>query len=136
MFLPDPMDEKKQTNFKLKPDYLAAMIYLQQTDMTYDSVNFDDHMSTLSYFAKLSQPFFKDNAEEKAKSYVARITKQRKVQAQDIMRSAAEKIHVVFRESNPDSIATANLVLPVMAEAFKSLSDLARDEPFWTLQSY
>lgn len=54
------------------------------------------------------------------------------VQAQDVMRSAAEKIHGVVREFNRDSVAsTANLV-SLVEEAIESLCYLTRDDDLST----
>ena len=60
--------------------------------------------------------------------------KSAEVQAQHIMRLAAEKIHGAIRELNQDSesiVNTAEFVLLVMEEAVKSLLDLSyEDESF------
>ena len=54
--------------------------------------------------------------------------KSPEVQAQHIMRSAAEKIHVAFRELKRDSITiTAEFVELVMTEALSSLIQLKYD---------
>ena len=37
--------------------HLERMFYIQQTDFTYNSVNFDDPISNLSYFEKLYRTF-------------------------------------------------------------------------------
>ena len=135
-------------------DHLQAkMSSIQQTDNTYDSVNFDDPISTISYFAKLCQPYTRRSEEElnqRFKGMMTQIiktkdgsTKSAEVQVQHIMRSAAEKIHVAFREFNRDSIAiTAKLVTLVIEEACKSLLDLMDDRvdvdyssPYWKLLS-
>jgi len=114
---------------------LASIIYIQQTDVTYDSVNFDDPISTLSYFKKLYQSFSRASEEEVDQLFkdLTRLmkyegSKSAEVEAQHIMRSAAEKIHVAFRELNQDSIAnTANFVFLVLKEAVGSLIDLVQD---------
>lgn len=117
---------------------LASIIYIQQTDITYDSVNFDDPISTLSYFKKLYQSFSRASEEEVDQLFkdLTRLMKQREVdsatsaetEAQHIMRSAAEKIHAAFRELNQDSISnTANFVFLVLKEAVESLINLVQD---------
>ena len=127
------------------------MIYIrvQQTDIAYDSVNFDDPISTIPYFTKLCQPFVQYSEEELNRLFKGLMmrtkdgsTKSVEVQMQHIMRSAAEKIHGAFREYNRDSIATAELVSLVIEEAFKSLLDLMHDcdeadyhSPYWKILS-
>jgi len=114
---------------------LASLIYIQQTDITYDSVDFDDPISTLSYFKKLYQSFTRVSEEEVDQLFkdLTRLLKidtsqSAEVEAQHIMRSAAEKIHVAFRELNQDSIAnTANYVFLVLKEALESLMTLVQD---------
>ena len=119
--------------------HLVKMIYIQQTDTTYDSVDFDDHASTLSYFKKLflsvslsSKP---EEADEFFSELMLRINKKRtrkdskidaEMRAYQIMRLAAEKIHGALRELNQDSIpTTAQLLMDVMMEALSSLADLS-----------
>jgi hypothetical protein len=114
---------------------LASIIYIQQTDVTYDSVNFDDPISTLSYFKKLYQSFSRASEEEVDQLFkdLTRLmkyegSKSAEAEAQHIMKSAAEKIHIAFRELNQDSIAnTANFVFLVLKEAIGSLIDLVQD---------
>lgn len=114
---------------------LASIIYIQQTDITYDSINFDDPLSTLSYFKKLYQSFSRTSDEEVDQLFkdLTRLlktesSKSAETQAHDIMRSAAEKIHNAFRELNQDSIAnTTNFVFLVLKEAVESLIDLVQD---------
>ena len=114
---------------------LASLIYIQQTDITYDSVDFDDPISTLSYFKKLYQSFSRVSEEEVDQLFkdLTRLLKidtsqSAEAEAQHIMRSAAEKIHVAFRELNQDSIAnTANYVFFVLKEALESLINLVQD---------
>jgi len=114
---------------------LASLIYIQQTDITYDSVDFDDPRSTLSYFKKLYQSFSRVSEEEVEQLFkdLTRLLKidtsqSAEVEAQHIMRSAAEKVHVAFRELNQDSIAnTANYVFLVLRDALESLINLVQD---------
>lgn len=129
----------------------AKMIYIQQMDITYDSVNFDDPLSTLSYFAKLCQPFTPHSEEEFNQQFKILMMQIIKMGAKDdsiisaefqalhIMRSTAEKIHSVFRELNRDADAsTAELVTLVVTEALASLIYLARDDdpsPNWVILS-
>jgi hypothetical protein len=44
--------------------YRASIIYIQHIDSTYDSVDFDDPISTLSYFKKIFLSFSKLSDEE------------------------------------------------------------------------
>ena len=118
---------------------MAKLIYLQQTDFTYDSVNFDDPVSTLSYFKKLFQSFSRISDEEVEKIFkdmMGFINKRSmegsihssEIQAQHIMKTAAEKIHTAFQELNRDSfVVTARFVFQVMKEAVDGLVDLIHD---------
>lgn len=111
---------------------LASIIYIQQTDITYDSVNFDDPLSTLSYFKKLYQSFSRASEEEVDQLFkdMTRLIKHEasNSEAHQIMRSAAEKIHNAFRDLNQDSIAnTAHFVFLVLKEAVEGLINLVED---------
>ena len=118
---------------------MAKLIYLQQIDFTYDSVNFDDPISTLSYFKKLFQSFTRTSDEKVEKMFedmMGYINERSKdgsinyteVQAQHIMKAAAEKIHTAFQELNRDSlVVTARFVFQVMIETVDSLIDLIHD---------
>lgn len=116
---------------------LASIIYIQQTDISYDSINFDDPLSALSYFKKLYQSFSRASEEEVDQLFkdLTRLWKTEggsshsaESEAQRIMKSAAEKIHIAFRELNQDSISsTANYVFLVLKEAVESLIDLVQD---------
>lgn len=121
-------------------DTLARIIYIQHTDITtYDSVNLDDPISTQSYYKKIYQPFSMISEEESDRKienlmnyFKMRTEKGSKlcaeVQAQKIMRSAAEKVHDAFRELNRDSFAkTAILVLNVLSQANIGLAHLEAD---------
>ena len=113
------------------------MISVQKVDAAYDSVNFDDPISTLSHFKKICRPFTLMSEEETDKHFnelMVQIIKQNTkkgtekaaaVKAQHIMRLAAEKIHVAFRELNRDSIATtAKFMQVVIREAWIGLANL------------
>ena len=114
---------------------LASIIYIQRTDITYDSVDFEDPQSTLSYFKKLYQSFSRTSEEEVDQLFkdLTRLMKtdgstSAEAEAQRIMKTAAEKIHVAFRELTQDSIAnTANFVIIVLKEAVEGLIDLVQD---------
>ena len=116
---------------------LVKMVYVRQVDITYDSVNFDDPISTISYFTRLYLSFAlsTEEAEKAIKDLLMRIKESKEgskesveVQMQRIMRLAAEKIHGAFRELKQDSVVnTAEFVMLVMNEALKSLIDLMYD---------
>lgn len=114
---------------------LASIIAIQQTDTNYDSVNFDDPISTLSYFKKLYQSFSWTSDEEVGQLFEGFIrllkthgSKSAEIKAQEIMRSAAEKIHTAFRDLNQDSISdTSNLVFTTLNDALESLINLIED---------
>ena len=114
---------------------LASIIAIQQTDTNYDSVNFDDPISTLSYFKKLYQSFSWTSDEEVGQLFEGFIrllkthgSKSAEIRAQEIMRSAAEKIHTAFRDLNQDSISdTSNLVFTTLNDALESLINLIED---------
>ena len=116
---------------------LGAIIYIQQVDITYDSVNFDDPISTLSYFKKLYQSFLRCSDEEVDIIFneLTQLLKtggnseSAEIEAQRIMRSAAEKIHGALQELNQGSISkTAAFVYAVFKEAVKALIDLVPDK--------
>jgi hypothetical protein len=120
--------------FALK--YMVNMIYVQRLDNTYDSVNFDDPISTLSYFKKLFQSFSRSSDKEidiLFKELVRRLktrsdSESVEAEAQRIMRSAAEKIHGAFRDLKHDSITdTTAFVHLAFVEAFEGLIDLVPD---------
>ena len=123
------------------------MTRIQQIDITYDSVNFDDPISTLSYFTKLCQVFLPLSEKEinkRLKILMKQIKKKTKddsagVLAQHIMRSAAERIHGVVREFNQDSVlSTSWLASLVIQEAMESLFGLIRDDDpsrYWKILS-
>ena len=119
---------------EMAADILSRIIYLQRTDFTYDSVNFDDPASTLSYFKNLYQCYTQTSEEEVDRVFnelmeiyelktKAGFTNSSEVKAQHIMRSTAEKIHNSFRDLNLDSID----VFQVMEKAVESLVGLIRD---------
>jgi len=118
---------------------MARMIFIQQADKTYDSINFNDPKSTLSYFKELYRPFFPDLEKEidmdkrfnnlmRKLSMKAVDGSMKSVEIQNIMRMTAEKIHGAFRELKRDSVMdTANVVFNVMEEALSRLLDLIKD---------
>ena len=116
-------------------------------DFTYDSVNFDDPVSNLSYFKKLYRCFFVRASDEMvdnlfrdlmeiyrtttkdggggggggSTTITATTITTAEAEALRIMRSTAEKIHGALRDLNQDSF---KFVLLVMTEAMQSLLDL------------
>ena len=119
------------------------MAYFQQVDFAYDSVDFDDPISTLSYFKKFYLSFTRNikGAEQSFDAFMVRISESQKtkegskksseVEVHDIMRSAAKEIHDAFRELNQNSIAnTCNIVMSAMFEALKSLLELDDGDSF------
>ena len=117
---------------------------MQRTLNAYNSVNFDDPMSTLSYFKELCRSFlprsgevdemwdnmtlvFKELTEKGSKTSA-------EVRAHHILRSAVEKIHGAFRdsESNRDLIELStpfDIALDVMAQALRSFSEILHEHP-------
>ena len=107
---------------------------------TYDSVNFDDPISTLSYYkkifhiiAQLSDEDIDDHFELMTYLFKLRTAEKgsklfAEAQAHQIMRSAAERVHVYFREIvYPSQKPYGDLVLGVVFEAHLSLLKLMRD---------
>ena len=131
----DLMEEGRKTE-----TLLEMIIFVQRTDFTYDSVNFDDPISNLSYYKKLFQCFKEESVEETDQTFQELMegykmktkegsTNSAEVQALHIMRSAAEKIHDALRDVNRDSfLITAQFVFLVMQEAGGSLLDLLTDD--------
>ena len=104
----------------IKP--LERFIYIRHLDRTYDSVDFDDFISTLSYFTKLYQfsPAMDEGFTNMVLAFKMTSEKSFEVQAQHIMRSTAEKIHGALQDLNPQpaSIGTTfNFVIKVMLDA-------------------
>ena len=120
---------------------LAIIIRIQRMDArTYDSVNFDDPISTLSYYkkifhiiAQLSDEDIDDHFELMTYLFKLRTAEKgsklfAEAQAHQIMRSAAERVHVYFREIvYPSQKPYGDLVLGVVFEAHLSLLKLMRD---------
>jgi hypothetical protein len=117
---------------------LDRIIFIQQTDSTYDSVDFDDHISTLSYFKKLYRSFLSHSEEEVDemlngmtlyfKEHGSKISAE--VQAHHIMRSAAEKIHGAFRGLKRDMYAYTiadDIVTGAIQEVLEKFRDLLGD---------
>ena len=121
--------------------FLAAIIHVQHVDTTYNSVNFDDPISTLSYFKKIyrasgysrdSDEVFNENFDNMMYFINLEIATERfsiisaEVEAHQIMRSAAERVHVTFRELKRDRHGDgATSVLRMIWEAQESFSKLA-----------
>ena len=124
----------------------SMIIRFQRTDITYDSVDFDDPMSIVSYFKKLLQAFSgmpEEDVDLVVNKMMAKII-DKETKALSIMKSTADKIHGVFQElGRDDDYSTtktteatrlarlrkigknASLMTGVMAEGIKSLSELA-----------
>ena len=116
--------------------YWTAIINIQHADISYDSVNFDDPISTISYFKKIYRPYshVPDETVDQWFNIMADTftkggpKKSAEVQAQNIMRRAAKKVHNAFRELESKSCAdTADLVFDVMLEADIRLLSLMRE---------
>ncbi|KAJ3498575.1 hypothetical protein NLJ89_g10200 [Agrocybe chaxingu] len=115
---------------------LASIIYLQKADMGYEHVNFDDSISTLSYFKTLYQSFSRLPQEEVDELFkdLTRLMKaggsknNAEGEAHRIMRTAAEQIHLAFQDLSQESISnSANHILIVMRDALEALIDLVQD---------
>jgi hypothetical protein len=120
--------------------YLAMIVYMQHTDLTYDSVDFNNPISTLTYFKKLLQIFSawgwgSEGEIDRLFTDMMQILKRTEkgsiefaeVQAQHIMRSAAEKVHGAFRDLNRDPFKTTHLAIDVMLKAIHDLVELIND---------
>jgi len=127
---------------------LWRIIRIQRTDTTYDSVDFGDPISTISYFKKLCQAAGKSEevVDRTINNSMALIVdKETKddsikypgVKALSIMKSTAEKIHGAYQELDDYSttetaertkrrriVEILKFVIPAMDEALKSLSEL------------
>jgi hypothetical protein len=116
---------------------MGGIIQIQKMDnTTYDSVDFEDFISTLSYFKKIDQIYTSSSEEEADQKFETMMFFLKRmierdsessagVQAQQVMRLAAEKIHDAFRELNRDSfLITALSVMQVIPDANISLSRL------------
>jgi len=155
-YLVEKRIEKKNNDHLSERDTRISL--LQQTDITYDSVNFDDPISTTSYFAKLCLPFFSISEEEINKRLNYHMTKFANKKAKDgspkslevklhaIMRLAAEKIHGALQEFNQDSTRIAityKLVMLALGEVNQGFSNLVLDcdddendkDSYWTILS-
>ena len=95
--------------------FVTNTIYIQNIDSTYDSVNFDDFVSTLSYYKRLRRFSRQNGIEDSSEELDQRFDNMTLVltqegskisaeaQAHSIMRSAAEKIHKAFQKLNRNS---------------------------------
>ena len=124
---------------KIMQDHLETMICIRKVDFAYyDSVNFDDPISTILYFKKFYTSIRRTRStEENGKGFdlfMMRLIRKKtregleksaKVEIHEIMRSAAKKVHDAFQELNQDSTAkTATIVVNAITEAGKSLREL------------
>jgi len=114
---------------------LASIIYIQQVDMGFDKVNFDEPIPTLIYFKTLYQAFSRipPNEVDELFTDLTRLIKSggannAEGEAHRIMRNAAEQIHYAFQDLNQESISnTANFVLLVIKDALEGLIELVQD---------
>jgi len=122
---------------------LVKAMFVQQTDITYyDSVDFDDFKSTLSYFKKLFLSFTPD-AEKGEESFenLMTLVRNRKIEGLSresadakvlqVMRTAAEKIHDAFGEMDGDFesiVDIARLVSHAKDVALNGLIDLMYED--------
>jgi len=113
---------------------MTRMILVQQTDATYDSVDFGDPMSIMTYFEKILQ-VTTGLSEEKVHSYILVVraiymeTKDDSMQipglkALSIMKSTADKIHGALQGLGPDEDPSAVMffVQLTVNEAVRSLT--------------
>lgn len=139
------------------------IINIQQTDLAYDSVNFDDPISTASYFTKLSScltdPEGKGHGlpEEEFDQWLRTLMKQNikftnkdgstqsvEVRIHNVLRTAAEKVHDALRQYNRDSnrANVAESVVSAMGEALETILDVIKvcshrddSDPDWWILS-
>jgi len=113
---------------------MTRMILVQQTDATYDSVDFGDPMSIMTYFEKILQ-VTTGLSEEKVHSYILVVraiymeTKDDSMRipglkALSIMKSTADKIHGALQGLGPDEDPSAVMffVQLTVNEAVRSLT--------------
>ena len=115
---------------------MTRLIFIQRTDSTYDSVNFDDPISNLAYFKKLYQSYSWTSDQEIDEMFTNAMetfkmktkegsTVSAEAQALHIMRTAAEAIHRVLRKLNGDTfLDSAVTALIFMRQAMDNLLDL------------
>ena len=120
-------------------------VYTQHIDSTYDSVNFDDPISTLSYYKRLRRVAHQNNFEGSSEQLDQRFDNiililtekgskiSAETQAHSIMRSAAEKIHNAFRTLNRNSHAdiVVFMMSTIMVSDYRLIflaTDCLRDE--------
>lgn len=115
---------------------LASIIYIQQADMAFDKVNFNDPITTLEHFKSLYQAFSRVPPEEVDELFkdLTRLMKaggtvnNAEGEAHSIMRNASEQVHLAFENLQQQSISdVANYVLLVMKDALEKLIDLVQD---------
>ena len=131
----DSTQDRKGNDFLL--GLVKELVYLHETDITYDSVNFDDPISTASYFTKLMAgkgefcEILIDSMGQTVRSKDGS-TQSAEVPMHHIMRSAAEKVHDAFREFNRDSSAMGSFELLMSVkyavnEALRSILDVLKE---------
>lgn len=128
-----------------------AIDYFLQTDLTYDSVDFDDHFTKLCLWfpAQNQEASIQVREEEVNKSFryaMTRIIKTKdgsiqttEAQVHHILRSAAEKIHFILREYNQSLIAAElceRELSDTVLEALKSISDVLDNSSDLEIQTY
>ena len=116
------------------------IVYIQRTDTTFDSVDFDDPRSIIYYFIKLFQSRTGVSEEEAHGTIIGLIKRifdketnddsknSPGVEALLIMTWTAKHIHGAFQELSPDrhsTMKTAELVLLTMDFALDRLIELA-----------
>ena len=117
--------------------YVAGIICIQHMDITtYNSVNFDDPISTLSYYKKIYRCYSQDSEEEIDGTFEFLMefftTRGSKISAEvrmhHIIRSTAEKIHSAFQELSRDPyLITSKFVMELIAEADQRFISLIHD---------
>ena len=140
-------------------EILETMVYFMQTDHSYDSVNFDDPISTASYFTKLcmasdiheEEPVFQRREEILNQTFQNLMkrnittkdgsTQPAAVQVHHIMRSAAEKIHLILiahsQFSDPISVVKGceRFLSITVLEALASIKDVMGYGEDWEMLS-
>jgi len=141
--IPVIIDEIKSFQIKKSLNPFEELLYIVETYTTYDSFNFDDPISTASYFTKICRSSTSSGEElnQLFKSMMRQTIKTKdgstqsaEVPIHHIMRSAAEKIHDAIEEAIDRDSRNAmttdelfklyELVTIVGIEALRSLLDL------------
>jgi hypothetical protein len=127
-------------DFKKTRFAVAKIIFIQRIDTTYDSVDFGDPMSIITYFKQLCKYTLADSQEEVDRVIDGVVLRIYNKEAKDdsikfpgvktlaIMRSTAKKIHDAFQELGRDedhsTVKTAMSVLGALDEGLESLDSL------------